>query len=301
MAAPHVKKVNPEEQRKKFADLCQQDANDQMEFFLKSFIFALDERWKEVSTLKQKFDKYLKDLGGGTHSLNFVQAADFLQKNGKTRIAQQIKDELADIDLDKNAAISFIEYLCLHYKAMILIEYYKRHETKPVEDLSDDGVGVVGVGDKILEELFYPKVGLPPELIEAIEAFTGKKKELAAKRKDLETKAALGGVKGNAAANELAQMDAGDKTAMNRQEVSLDAARRKALKSSSDVVLQKKKQAEEDERKKAEEDARARMAERRKAFEGAGSGQAVTKDIEKFNINKLKKATTVDKSAPVTK
>jgi len=302
MSSAHaVKKVNPEEQRRRFAELCQKDANDQMEFFLKSFIFALDERWKEVSTLKQKFDKYLKDLGGGTRELNFVQAADFLQKNGKTRIAQQIKDELADIDMDKNAAISFIEYLCLHYKAMILFEFYKRHETKPVENLADDAVGVVGVGDKILEELFYPKVGIPPELVEAIEAFTAKKKEIAAKRKDLETKAALGGVKGNAATNELAQLDAADKTAMNRQEVSLDAARRKAMKSSSDVALDKKKKQEEDERKKAEEEARARMAERRKAFESAGSGQAVTKDIEKFNVNKLKKTNTVDKSAPVTK
>jgi len=299
MAAP--KKINPEESRKKFAELCGKDVDDQMEFFLKSFIFALDERWKEVSALRQKFGKYLKDLGNGAKDLNFVQAADFLQKTGKTRIAQQIKDELADIDLDKNSAISFIEYLCLHYKAMILFEYYKRHETKPVEDLSDDGVGIVGVGDKILEELFYPKVGLPPELIEAIEAFTNKKKEIEGKRKDLEGKAAQGGVKGNAATNELAQLDAADKTAMNRQEVSLDAARRKALKSSSDVVLDQKKKKEEEERKKAEEEARARMAERRKAFEAQNTPKDVNKAIEGFNIRKLKKAETVDKSAPSTK
>jgi hypothetical protein len=287
--------------RIKFTELCKQDADDQMEFFLKSFIFALDERWKEVSALRQKFAKYLKDLGSGAKDLNFVQAADFLQKNGKTRIAQQIKDELADIDLDDNKAISFIEYLCLHYKAMILIEFYKRTETKPTEDLSEDAVGVVGVGEKILDELFYPKVGLPPELIEAIEAFTAKKKELEAKRKDLEGKAAQGGVKGNAAANELAQLDAADRTAMNKQEVTLDAARRKALKTSSDVALEKKKKAEEAERKKAEEDARAKMAERRKAFESAGTGTAVHKDIQGFNANKLKKTNTVDKSKPATK
>jgi len=272
-----------------------------MEFFLKSFIFALDERWKEVSALRQKYGKYLKDLGNGAKDLNFVQAADFLQKNAKTRIAQQIKDELADIDLDNNKAISFIEYLCLHYKVMILIEFYKRTETKPVEDLTNDGVGVVGVGEKILDELFYPKVGLPPELIEAIEAFTAKKKELEARRKDLESKAAQGGVKGNAAANELAQLDASDKTAMNRQEVTLDAARRKAMKTSSDVALDKKKKEEEAARKKAEEDARARMAERKKAFEAQGSGTAVHKDIQQFSSAKLKKTTTVDKSGPYTK
>lgn len=85
--------------RVKFAELCAKDVDDQMEFFLKSFIFALDERWKEVSALRQKYGKYLKDLGNGAKDLNFVQAADFLQKNDKTRIAQQIKDELADIHL----------------------------------------------------------------------------------------------------------------------------------------------------------------------------------------------------------
>jgi len=296
-----VDKKKVEALRGKFVELCKKDVDDQMEFFLKSFIFALDERWKEVSVLRQKYGKYLKDLGNGAKDLNFVQAADFLQKNGKTRIAQQIKDELADIDLDDNKAISFIEYLCLHYKAMILIEFYKRTETKPTEDLTEDGVGIIGVGEKILDELFYPKVGLPPELIEAIEAFTAKKKELEGRRKDLESKAAQGGVKGNAAANELAQIDAADRTTMNRQEVTLDAARRKAMKTSSDVALDKKKKAEEAERKKAEEDARAKMAERRKAFESQGTGTAVVKDIAGFNSSKLKKAATVDKSKPIVK
>jgi len=287
--------------RVKFAELCSKDADDQMEFFLKSFIFALDERWKEVTVLRAKYGKYLKDLGNGAKDLNFVQAADFLQKNDKTRIAQQIKDELADIDLDNNKAISFIEYLCLHYKALILIEYYKRTELKPAEDLSNDGIGIVGVGDKILDELFYPKVGLPPELIEAIEAFTAKKKELEARRRDLENKAAQGGVKGNAAANELAQLDAADKTTMNRQEVTLDAARRKAMKTSSDVALDKKKKEEEAARKKAEDDARARMAERKKAFEAQGSAAPVNSAIEQFKPTNLKKTNTVDKSGPYTK
>ena len=37
--------------------------------------------------------------GEGKADLNFVQAAEFLQKHGKTRIAQQIKDELKDIGI----------------------------------------------------------------------------------------------------------------------------------------------------------------------------------------------------------
>jgi F actin bundling C terminal len=112
--------------------------------------------------------------------------------------------------LDHNGRISFIEYLLIHFKVMILAEFYKRHETNPVEDLTNDGVGIIGVGDKLLEELFEPKSGLPPELIAAIEEFTAKKREKEKKVKDLEVKAAAGGVKGSAAANELSQLEAAD-------------------------------------------------------------------------------------------
>jgi len=256
--------------RGKFKVLCEQGVDEQLEFFLKSFIFALDEGWKEVNVLRAKFGKYLRDLGTQSKNLNFIQTTDFLQKNDKARIqAQDIQKELSDIDLDKNNEISFIEYLCLHYKVMILVEYYKRTKEKPTEDLSIelDGRGITGVGDKILKELFAPKAGLSPELIKAIEAFSAKKKELEAKRQALEATVASGGVKGNVAANELAQLDASDKTTMNREEVTLDAARRKALKFGGDVELEKKKKLEEEERKRAEDEARQRMADRRKAFE----------------------------------
>ena len=47
---------------------------------------------------------------------------------------------------------------------MILTEYYKRHNKKPDEDLSNDAVGVVNVGDKLLEELFTMPLGLDPAL-----------------------------------------------------------------------------------------------------------------------------------------
>ena len=91
---------------------------------------------------------------------------------------------------------------------MVLTEFYKRHEVTPVEDLSNDGVGITGVGDKLLEELFEPKMGLSPDLVAAIEEFTAKKREKEHKVKDLEAKAAAGGVKGAAATNELSQLQA---------------------------------------------------------------------------------------------
>jgi len=300
MAVPQAKaKAN----RDKFAELAKKSGDDQLEFFLKSFIFALDDRWKDVVVLLGEFQKYVQRGGEGKPDLNFVQAAEFLQKHGKARIAQQIKDELKDIDLDNNSRISFIEYLLIHFKVMILSEFYKRHETNPVEDLTNDGVGVTGVGDKLLEELFEPKSGLPPDLVAAIEEFTSKKREKEHKVKDLEAKAAAGGVKGAAATNELSQLQASDKTEFNRLEVTLNAAKRKASKGSSDAALQAKKKKEEDERKKAEEEARQKMVERKKLWESGGGdkGGDVKQGVTSFNKGNLKKTTTADKSKPVFK
>jgi len=300
MAVPPLKaKANKE----RFVELCKRSADDQLEFFLKSFIFALDDKWKEVVTLRTEFQKYVDRGGEGKPDLNFVQAAEFLQKHDKVRIAQQMKDELKDIDLDNNLRISFVEYLLLHFKVMVLSEYYKRLEIKPIEDLSADGVGVTGVGDKLLDELFEPKSGLPPDLVAAIEEFTAKKREKEAKVKDLEAKAAAGGVRGAAAANELLQLQASDKTELNRLELTLNAAKRRATKGSADAALDAKKKKEEEERKKAEEEARQRMSDRKKLWEqgGAAKGSDVQQGVASFNKSNLKKTATTDKSKPIVK
>lgn len=89
---------------------------------------------------------------------------------------------------------------------MVLRAYYKRHEKPVEEDLSKDGVGVVGVGQKLLEELFTLPLGLDPKLIKAIEEFTAKKRAREKKMSSLEKKAAKGGVLGKAARNEIEQM-----------------------------------------------------------------------------------------------
>lgn len=304
MTVPPAKaKIN----REKFVELAKKPSDEQLEFFLKSFIFALDDQWKDVVRLNTEFQRYLEVARGGEKDkgdLNFVQAAEFLQKHGKARIAQEIKDELKDIDLDNNSRISFIEYCLIHFKVMILSEFYKRHETTPVENLSNDGIGITGVGDKLLEELFEPKSGLPAELVAAIEEFTAKKREKEKKEKELKEKAAAGGVKGAAAANELSQLEASDKTQLNRLEITLNAAKRKASKGSSDAALTAKKKKEEDERKKAEEEARQKMMDRKKLFEqggGAKEGGDIKKGVASFNKNNLKKTTTTDKSKPVFK
>ena len=120
----------------RFTELGQKDPVDQCEFFLKSFIFALGDSWQDVPRLCTEFQKHAKNTGDNAQNMNHIQAADFLQRHGKTRTGIQRKHEVEDVDINSDGRISFIEYLILHYKAMILGEYYKRHEKEPLEDLS---------------------------------------------------------------------------------------------------------------------------------------------------------------------
>ena len=72
-------KLTYEQMKDKFIELCKQDIESQVEFFLKSFIFALGDEWKEVLRLSGEFKKYCRDGGEGRMDLNPVQASDFLQ------------------------------------------------------------------------------------------------------------------------------------------------------------------------------------------------------------------------------
>jgi len=250
--------------RGRFIELCKQDTDSQTQLFLKSFIFALEgDSWKQVVELSKKFAKYIDNARidePDVNDLNAAQAADFLQQNGKTRTAVQRREELKDVDLNKDDRISFIEYLLLHYKAMILTEYYKRHKTQPKEDLSNDAIGVVNVGEKLLEELFTMPAGLSAELEKAIDDFYAAKRAREKKYKELETLANGTSVKAFAAKNEMAQMDSQDGTETNRLELTLNAARRKAEKTGGvDLLAQKEKAAAAEESKKRA-DSRARLS-----------------------------------------
>jgi hypothetical protein len=44
--------------------------------------------------------------------------------------------------LNSDNRISFIEYLILHYKAMILEQFYVRVEQRPAFDISDGAIGM---------------------------------------------------------------------------------------------------------------------------------------------------------------
>jgi len=251
----------------RFRALTEKPIEDQTELFLKSFIFDLGDNWKEVSVLENDFRKRLRDANEGKQDLNPIMAADFLQKHGLERTATQRKEEVKDIDLDKNDRIAFIEYLLLHYKVMILQAYYKRTGAECKEDMGHGGLGIVGVGPKLLEELFTMPLGLDPELEKAIEEFTAKKKAREEKFNDLYAKAALGGVKGLAANNEIKQLESQDQTEMNRIEITLNAAKKKGMKASGDVALAEKKKKDEDEERRKQEESKAKLKARAAQFE----------------------------------
>jgi len=245
---------------KRFAEVCKQDTEQQTELFLKSFIMVLGDDWKTLLRLQKEYTKMLRDEGDNQTAMNEVQAMTFLQKNGAERTTIQRREEVRDIDLDNDQRISFIEYLLLQFKAMILTEFYKRHNMEPEEDLSKGGVGVTGVGSKLLDQLFngVQSGSLPPELEKAIEDFTKMMRERNAKLNDLQAKSKGASVKAMAAANEIKQMEAEDPTEMNRIELTLNAAKKKALSSKGgEKLLEEKKKAElkaEEEKRKLSRD-----------------------------------------------
>ena len=134
---------------------------------------------------------------------------------------------------------------------MILQEYFKRKSMEPDVDMGNDGVGLTGVGDRLIEELFAPPAGLDPELEKLMAEFSlmhvTREKEI----KDLEAIVAEGGVKGMAAKTKLDSLKKEDQTALHAVEAKIAAAIKKAVKKTEEEV---KKKAEEEAKKKAEED-----------------------------------------------
>jgi hypothetical protein len=274
---PRVTSMTPEEKKagpkktmaelvKSFEQLTAKDIPDQEEFFLKSFIFALPD-WKEVGRLAKAFQQYAIETQSGEKDLDFVQAADFLQRNGKTRTAAERSAEIADTDLDNNKRIAFIEYLLLHFKDMILNEFYKRWEKPCPHDLSNHGIGLGGIGFELLEELFHIPSALPGNLARALEELTEQKKQRQKVMDKLRSESGTG-VKGGTAAAKLAQMMA-EPIPMDqlKTEAKINSALRKGPKSAGEQLKEtQRKEAAAAAAKKRE--SRMRLAEKAKLWSG---------------------------------
>lgn len=220
--------------------LCKASTEEQRDFFVKRFILALDDRYSEVLDLWTKFNT----RAAGGIDLDFVGASDFLQKNGKARTATQIKGELKDVDVDSNGRTSFIEYLLLHYKIMILDSYYKRKGVDPEVELKDDGVGLVGVGDQLILELYSPPLGMDTDLEKMMRDFAVHKRTREAKIAELEAIIAQGGVKAMATKAELDKLTAENGAELNHLEAKIKAATKKAEIAAEKMLAEKHASAE---------------------------------------------------------
>eukprot|EP00467_Chlorarachnion_reptans_P006209 CAMPEP_0114505344 /NCGR_PEP_ID=MMETSP0109-20121206/10805_1 /TAXON_ID=29199 /ORGANISM="Chlorarachnion reptans, Strain CCCM449" /LENGTH=272 /DNA_ID=CAMNT_0001683781 /DNA_START=19 /DNA_END=837 /DNA_ORIENTATION=- len=255
--------------RDAFLKINAKGVDDQMEYFIKSFFFELGDEWKKVTDLAKGFKKAIKDSGSESEDLDPVNAAQFLQANGAARTALQRKKELKDVDLNSDGRISFLEYLTLQYKKMILEAYYKRHKKKPEEDLTNVS-SITGVGTKLVEEVTTIPLNLEPSLLKAIDELSEAKKDREKKIHALKKKAAKGGVLGKAAQNELDQFLAKGDDKLAKIEIKLAAARKKNLKTAKTAskALKAEKAKEEAKEKEAAKAKKAAFKARAAMFAG---------------------------------
>jgi len=146
----------------------------------------------------------------------------FLERKGEPLTVAALRLHLNEIDLDKNRNVSFIEYIIWKYK-------------------------------KTLDDMFKVAPGASAEMLAQLDQAISNFQEVLsvrrareAKMAELERVAALGGVKGMAAKNQIDQMRQEDLLAQNKREVTSEAKKLKAQK----IV--------ERENRKGEEEARAR-------------------------------------------
>ena len=230
----------------RLTELVARTPEEQMEFFATAFISELGtEGLSDLYMVCSKFNKCVFD-NNERKDLNHIQASHLLQQSGRTRTALERKQELLDVDVNHAGRIALIHYLLIHYKSMILNAYFNRKKVTPTADLSNFGIGVTGVGEFLVDELFTTaRQGTDPALLKAIEEFMAQKRAKEQLIAKLEATAALGGVKGLAATNELAQLARRDSTSENRIEITLQAARRRSSGVSGEEALKAAKAAEQ--------------------------------------------------------
>jgi len=185
------------------------------------------------------FARLLEKKAGSNVSIDFVAAADMMQKLGKARTATQQKAELADVDVAKSGKCSLIEFLLLHYKVMILQSYFRRIGVEPDVDLSTDGVGLVGVGERLVMELYSPPLGLDPVLEKLMKDFAISHAEKEKKIKDLEAVIAAGGVKAMSAKTEFEKLTSTNDSEWHHIEAKINAATKKAAAAAEKLLAEK--------------------------------------------------------------
>eukprot|EP01098_Paradermamoeba_levis_P010276 TRINITY_DN4320_c0_g1_i1.p1 TRINITY_DN4320_c0_g1~~TRINITY_DN4320_c0_g1_i1.p1 ORF type:complete len:262 (-),score=137.48 TRINITY_DN4320_c0_g1_i1:90-875(-) len=244
-----------EELTKRYTEVVSHSIEEQAKFFLRAFVLDFQGNFEEVLDLAQEFSKFAPKEGV-VRELDEVQAHVFLEKRGETMTVKELRDQIKEIDLDKNHKVAFVEYALFRYK-------------------------------KTLAQLFTPPAGASPEALAALEkAIEDYQKTLETRKARDEKMAHLaeiakqGGVKGKAAQNELEQMQKQDQLEQNKKEVLSAAAKRKAQKAveesdyaskQREVALKAEQERLEAEKKKKEEEEARKKAESRERLKAKAS------------------------------
>lgn len=258
-----------EDNTEKFRSLQEDSIDDQAEFFGRRFIFTLGDDYNLVFELANEFKEALAgDSSAKGDKLSQAGSSNLLQRTGATRTIFQKNQELKDVDVDGDGMLSFSEFLLLHFKVVILREYFARHEMEPDVELDDSnprGVGIVGVGERLVNELFSIPQGVDKNLERQIKEFQEDSAKRKAKIEKLQAKVDAGGVKGMAAKNELEQLKQEDSTEKNAIEAEIALGVKRAIaKSRKELATKQDKEAQDGAASKAS--GKGNLANRAAAF-----------------------------------
>jgi len=186
----------------RFKEVTAKTYENQAKFFLNAF-------WTELSKEAENIWKYTHQMiqldtqnGKAGSDLDEFNAHRFLELMGTVLRVVELREYLRAIDLDFNKRMALIEYLVYKYKQTI-------------------------------KELLSRPQGTNEELAKASEALEIVNREIQKiedKKSDLTKKSEQGGVKGNAAKNELEQLLTADPTELNKALLTAEAAVRRAQK-----------------------------------------------------------------------
>jgi hypothetical protein len=250
-------RISDAELEQKVNEVYKFNIDGQAKFFLKQFVMDFFGKFEEVLDLAEEFKKFDEN---SDQILDEFEGLRFLESRAKPMTFVSFRENFRSIDINKSRSIRFIEWALFLYK-------------------------------RSWKELFFPPGGASPELIAAMEkavedfqSVVEKRKAREEKMRQLENNAKQGGVKGNAAGNELAQMKSQDSTEANRELITKEAAKKRLIKAVEnaktvpDATRQealKKEEARlkaEEEKKKREEEqqkqaSRQRLADKAKLWE----------------------------------
>jgi len=290
-----------------------------LNFFLLKFTADGDVEHKKFYDLLAQFKKFDKQKQG---ELEEDEAMQLLEKRGETKTFKELRVMVAEIDLDKNRKLSFLEWACAIYKkswqklhtASVDPEEMKKASAlrakalaQQEEAAAERAAAEAESEKKIQEQQLAGKKSREANesqrnLLEAIK----KKKEAEEKlsqeeKKKKEEALSQAGVKGRAAMFHFAAVDTKDPTMTNEQKIKAEAKNRreKARAEEFQRLAEYEAKVAEEEAKKAEEEkkkadiaaaaAEAALAEAKTAADKAAKGSEIL-EKEKQAFEAAKKA-----------